>query len=422
MGCVNGTGEHTGGGTLSRRTKIASTFSLVLLMLALALSTLSWGDSKEASAETRNNGKDKHTAENNGKDKRTIVPSEIKGHLKTKVNNGVRYSGEFKGSGSSVELSSKQSQFDGKASPRTPEIAFQGMSSLPSGSVTKANLIKVSITVNGKHIDVKENLNKGSIKLNPHNQTLTMEDLKAINGAYYNFEGTQASLLEQDAKEKRKEKWNKSRIEKYLKTHPRLDPSNPLSPQDDLLLRTLMHLAEAPVGMPLKQQTVSQPTPDEIEFEPPGEKPAAGTSSEVASTVPMFVGNEDTGFTEAACKDKENFISLELVGCRNPNDNELYIHNCWTGNRWTQHDDRRHCFGTFLRKSGPWSFNCTGRCGPGCGARWGLGIYTVDCLDHDHAVSHVGYTAKTTMDEFRWTWGDTAYGQSHLWRKCARWS
>jgi hypothetical protein len=391
-------------------------------MLALVLSTLSVGKGTEASAETENKGKDKRTAENNGKDKRTIVPANIKGQLKTKVNNGTSYSGEFNGSGSSVKLSSKQAQFDGKASPRTPEVAFQGMSSLPSDSVTKANVIKASITVNGKRIDVKENLNKGSIQLNPHNQTLTMEDLKAINGAYYNFEGTQSSLLEKDVKEKRKEKWNKSRIEKYLNTHPRLDPSNPLSPQDDLLLRTLMHLSEAPVEMPLKKQTEFQPTPEEIEFEPPREKPATRTSPESASTVPMFVGNEDVGLTEAACKDKENFISLELVGCRNPNDNELYVHNCWTGNRWTQHDDRRHCFGTFLRKSGPWSRACAGRCGASCGARWGLGIYTVDCLDHDHAVAHVGYTAKTTMDEFRWTWDDAAYGQHYWWRRCSKWS
>lgn len=297
------------------------------------------------------------------------------------------------------------------------------MSSLPSGSVTKANVIKASITVNGKRIDVKENLNKGSIQLNPHNQSLTMGDLKAINGAYWDFEGTQASLLEEDGKEKRREQWSKSRIEKYLNTHPRLDPSNPLNPQDDLLLRTLMHMSEAPVGMPLKKQTVSQPNPGEIELEPPREKPATDTSSEVASNMPNFIGNEDTGLTEAACKDKENFISLELVGCRNPNDNELYVFNCWTGNRWTQHDDWKHCFGTFLRRSGPRSIACAGRCGIGCGRYGGgLGIYTLDCLDHDHAVAHMGYRAKTTMDEFRWTWDDAAYGQHYWWRRCAKWS
>lgn len=240
---------------MSSKLKQGSVFSLVALSLAVALSLLAMDENTKMAAKTHYHGKKKLD----------IVPAEVEGKLHTKVNNNIAYVGEFKGSGSSVEMRSKQTGFDGKLSPRTPKSAFKGMSSPPHGSVTKANVIKTSLAINGKRIDVQENLNKGTVRFNPHNQVFTEDDLIAISGAYYDFEGTLVPLIKQEKRENERKPWDKSR----LKDHPRLDPSSLISPQDDLLIRTLIFLSEAPVGLPLEQLTISQPTPKEIEIEPP---------------------------------------------------------------------------------------------------------------------------------------------------------
>lgn len=176
---------------MNRKLKQGSVFSLVALTLAVALSLLAFNESTKPVVK----------AANNSKIKLDIVPAEVKGELRTELNTNVAYIGEFKGSGSSVKMRSKQTGFDGKLSPKTPKSSFKGMSSPPPGSVTKANFIKTSLTVNGKRIDIQENLNKGTIRFNPHSQVLTEDDLIALSGAYYDFEGTLIPRIKQSRRE-----------------------------------------------------------------------------------------------------------------------------------------------------------------------------------------------------------------------------
>lgn len=164
----------------------------------------------------------------------------------------------------------------------------------------------------------------------------------------------------------------------------------------------------------------SQPALSEVRIEPAIGAVARDKFSYKDTSSETSTESKNVGLARAACKEKENFLPLELVACPNPNDNELYVHTCWTGTRTTQHDDGRHCFKTFWVRSGPQTNSCMGRCGKGCGHRNGLGIYTLDCLDHDHVVGHVGYSNPRAQDEFKWTWGDAAYGENHPNQKCRR--
>lgn len=343
----------------------------------------------------------------------SIVPSEVKGTLVTSRDTGVKYSGTFKGADSPVSLQSQQTGFDNEISPRTPEAAFMGSSSLLRDSVTTADSIQASLTVNGKRIDITEDLNEGIVRLDPHGQKLTQEDLAAINGAYYDFEGRLAPLMESA----REENVDPNDANPYDE-HPRLDPANPLDPQDDLLVRLLMFLSEAPVRVPLEDQLALQPKPGDFKMET-----AIEAVSEVSSRTPISEESSVSELTQAACKNEKDFAALNLVACLNPNDNDNYIHTCATTTRTTQHDDGKHCFKTYRVTSGPHTTRskCFGRCGKGCGKYNGLGIYTLDCLDHDHAVRHSGsYTTPYVQDEFRWTFDDVNYGENNPNRRCRK--
>lgn len=199
---------------MSRLVKQIPFMSLSALLLVLTFGVLAGEGFTEESTEGHNHAGDQHD----------LAPAEVEGTLQTSVNNGIRYSGVFKGVGSSVEMRSRQTEVDGKISPRMPKAAFKG-SSVPAGKdVTTANSIKTSLTINGKRIDIRENLNKGTVHFDPHKQVLTTEDLTAINGAYYDFEGKLVPLMEKATQESKGVPADTNRFDE----HPRLDPANPL--------------------------------------------------------------------------------------------------------------------------------------------------------------------------------------------------
>lgn len=287
-----------------------------------------------------------------------------------------------------------------------------GSSSLLRSSVTTADSIQASLEVNGKRMDFVEDLNKGIVRFDPHGQVITRKDLTAINGAYYDYEGRLAPLMKV-AREKDVDPNDTNPFDE----HPRLDPANPLDPQDDLLLRLLMIMSEAPVGVPLENQTMSQPKPGDFKME----RDTETTSNVSSSRAEVIESSDTTDLARAACGNDGDFVALDLVACRNPNDDDDYLHTCGTTRRSTQHDDGKHCFISFVVTSGPRTSNCLGRCGPGCGRENGLGVYTLDCLDHDHAVGHAGsYTTPYVQDEFRWASDDASWGRDHPNRRCRR--
>lgn len=213
--------------------------------------------------------------------------------------------------------------------------------------------------------------------------------------------------------------------------HPRLAPQNPLDPQDDLLARALTFLSMAPVGKPLEPLRTQKPDPEDVTVEQPGAEgealPATAPENgpETASSAGEMIllsdspeGKEkDSRECDKATRTQNFKLTASVCSW---NDNEFYIHTCATTGRWNQHDHLTHCMQTDNDYSGPYSAGCNGRCGFSCGRYNGYGLYTLDCLDHDEAVSAHGYADPYVQDEFEWTLDDASWARYYWYRKCIR--
>ncbi len=277
----------------------------------------------------------------------------------------------------------------------------------------------MSVTVNDKRLDVVEDLNAGTVRLDPHGASLTYQDVAALMGAQASVEGRLAPAMREGEEEA-------GEVEAQDVPHPRLTPQYPLEPQYDLLLRTLTLLSEAPVDIPLDVLQTAQPDPEDVTVERPGDEgqppPAdatAGPSSdgglETAGGQMLLISDSDaSGKDPEECDEAKRTLDFKLAASAcSWNDDEFYFHTCATTGRWHQHDATNHCMATYNTESGPWSYYCNGRCGGGCGNQNGYGLYSLDCLDHDQAVNFHGYTALSVQDELAYVKDDLYYGWSY---------
>jgi hypothetical protein len=319
---------------------------------------------------------------------------------------------------SEVEVVAAQVGIDGEPSPLLEEQPPEAAPEPGGEQPTTADAIRVSVTVNDKRLDVTEDLNAGTVRFDPHGATLTYQDVAALMGAQTSVEARLAPAIREGEEEA-------GEIEAQDAPQPRLTPQNLLEPQDDLLLRVLTHLSEAPVDRPLEVLQTAQPDPEDITVERPGEEgrppPADATADpysdgglETASGQMLLVSTSGAaGKDPKKCEEATRTLDFKLAASACTwNDDEFYIHTCATTQRWHQHDAFSHCMFTARTESGPWSYSCTGRCGVGCGPSGnnGYGIYSLDCLDHDRAVGAHGYASPSVQDEFAWTDDDSYYG------------
>jgi hypothetical protein len=322
---------------------------------------------------------------------------------------------------SKVEVVAAQRGIDGEPSPLLEQQPPEATPEPGGEQPTTADAIRLTVTVNGKPLDVTEDLNSGTVTLDPHGASLTYQDVAALEGAAGAVEARLASTVtEAEAQED-------AQIDAGDAPHPRLAPQNPLDPQDDLLLRTLTLLSMAPVGGTLEPLRTEKPDPGEVTVERPGQEgeppPATAPENgpETASVGEMILlsdFSDEEGKDPKECERAKRTLDFKLAASAcSWYDNEFYIHTCATTMRWNQHDHYYHCMQTDDDYSGPYSTGCNGRCGA-----WGsgYGLYTLDCLDHDEAVEAHGYFDRYVQDEFEWTFDDAYWADYYWYRKCSR--
>lgn len=178
-----------------------------------------------------------------------------------------------------------------------------------------------------------------------------------------------------------------------------------LGGKQDLTLRLVMLAAEAPVGLPLPNQTVSRPGERRLEKQGTATAVTAATNGTKKESCEADV----VTITAAGSTERRNALSA----CQQSNeDGILYFGNCSTTGRYLCHDSNSHCFLCEVKTAGPGSSKCLGECGPGCN---GLNIYTYDCGDHDQCTrAHGGSTNPWDAecgdeyfeadDDFIWGW------------------
>lgn len=252
------------------------------------------------------------------------------------------------------------------------------------------------ITVNGKRIDVTENLREGILRLDGHNQILSKKDVESLITLNYELDSTLAAFAQ--------------------------EPQNRLTPQEDLLYKISTFLSDAPIGIRLSELTSSEP---EAELYP------SRTSSFTLDTAPMLASIATTILFERAeeqgaercelARDAGNFRFV-ANGCQRDGEDrargkKLFYHTCQTKSRilhWDTLAPRpKGCYRAFTRTTGPRTTVCRGRCGLGCGRYNGLGVYSKDCADHDWCVAQNGRHAPGCNDEFTETLNDVRYGKNN---------
>jgi hypothetical protein len=132
-----------------------------------------------------------------------------------------------------------------------------------------------------------------------------------------------------------------------------------LPPQEDFLLRIAWYLAEAPVGMSIQSQRGICPDPKSIE---PLQITIPCNELQAECSAPAGDKNDDDGITLLAGECK--YLPYEI---------------------W--HDaGSKHGFCKSIQCLGSYSdstTDCTGRCGPGCPTVMRIGVYSLDCAEHD---------------------------------------
>ena len=238
---------------------------------------------------------------------------------------------------------------------------------------TSAVSASVSILVNGKKVTASRDLKAGTATWSGAGAVMLPDDREVLLGL------TTALNLE----------W----------LEPTRDQKGTLGGHRDMVLRMVMLLAEAPLGMPLDAQVTPRPVERTLERTPEmiGVEPAdLPCVSDVIAT------------TDAGSDERREAV----IQCQAADDNGIWYMTCDTGYRAICHDATTHCWGCEWVHSGPASFECMGECGPGC---WGLNIYSVDCGDHDqcgrvHGGSYDPWDANCgdeyseASDDFIWGW------------------
>ncbi|WP_219973691.1 hypothetical protein [Rubrobacter xylanophilus] len=145
-------------------------------------------------------------------------------------------------------------------------------------------------------------------------------------------------------------------------------PDN-IPPEQDLLMRTLAYLSEAPVGYKIGDNFSEKPVVKE----------AYPATVESSTRSPVVGKLSPEACKEAALKTGD---FRTLAACQRADNDGIWLLPCRSGLRYQSHDARNHCFASYRVYAGPGSGECLGKCGPGCNRvlTWG---WTQDCLDHD---------------------------------------
>lgn len=310
----------------------------------------------------------------------TEAPKAAAGTLDISQRNAVEIRGSVDGPRTSVSFDSEVEQ--------TAES--------PQATEDVPEVVVMNIDVNGKRIDVTENLQEDIVRLDGHDQILSKRDIESLITLCYE-------------------------LESKLATAPR-EPQNRLTPQEDLLYKISTFLSDAPVGIRLSELTSSKPEADLYSSETPSFRFNADPMLASIATTVLFESVEERGAEKCElARDAGNFRFV-ANGCQREGEDRargkaLFYHTCETKNR-TLHWDTlaprpKGCYRAFARTTGPKATVCRGRCGIGCGRYNGLGVYSKDCADHDHCVVQNGYSAPGCNDEFTETLNDVRYGKNN---------
>lgn len=161
-----------------------------------------------------------------------------------------------------------------------------------------------------------------------------------------------------------------------------------VQPLEEWAFRVASYWGEAPLRFPIQTRTTRRP---DVESNIAGDEFSAETSQRA------------DGRAAARCEDGCNVDSDDgIVYLEGSGENEACRAKWY---QQTKHDacDRStgtgHCYGVYPAEGGcDGNAGCRGRCGAGCSFT-GFGIYTKDCLEHDHCVEHEGAAAFNPKDK-----------------------
>lgn len=150
--------------------------------------------------------------------------------------------------------------------------------------------------------------------------------------------------------------------------------------KEDLTIRLLALVSEAPLGLPFSDQVVSRPVVTVLDDD---EGNAGVLDWEQVDPHDSALTLEASLYAcEATARSAPGRMHVQaaLSACQVNNDNGVIYFPCTKMLRYLNHDSNGHCFLAENVWTGPGSSNCMGECGPGCN---GLNFYTQDCGDHD---------------------------------------
>lgn len=177
---------------------------------------------------------------------------------------------------------------------------------------------------------------------------------------------------------------------------------------EELLVRAVSYLAEAPAGYTLARRELRAPVAKvATERIIPAGTPITEEADETRAIIGYADGQGgvvtdlaelgDLAGVEAnqACQQSNEDGILYLTGYSSVSKNTVW-------SRWQCHDTTSHCMLCYSTSAGPGTSSCKGECGPGC---WGVGSYTYDCMDHDQCCRE-GYSCtdpwnSSCGDEYR---------------------
>ena len=171
---------------------------------------------------------------------------------------------------------------------------------------------------------------------------------------------------------------------------------------EQILVRAVSFLSEAPPGYTLSPREHAAPIEDSISEGHGTKVPRAGTRiyEDLPDGGEAFMGMADGHGNVISDPDEVAALEVNQACYQSGEDGILYLTSytsvpkTTTWSRWAEHDCGSHCFAGKSVTAGPGSYKCKGECGPGC---WGSGVYSYDCLDHDQCCRE-GYSCYSSSD------------------------
>jgi hypothetical protein len=239
----------------------------------------------------------------------------------------------------------------------TGTFARSGSLAQFQSSFDGANKGRLHIDINSQPVDIEVDRDTNSVTFDGHNGALYQEDIDALSAL--------ASSLRD---------------------------RNNLTDSEDLLLRGVTYLSEAPVGLTLGQRQNLR-VPSAVEENKIRKGMVVGTHNPDGTVSVQGVMNAQ-GQVIPTAGVSANPAEANQDCQVNGQDGVLYF-SCTVTTRWIEHDASSHCFTGESAICGKDGDHCRGGCGPGC---TNLHIYTYDCGDHDWCIYYHGGSAVTPLN------------------------